>query len=121
MSGLYLFDNWHPVGYKRDGYRRSRRRLPTYLDALIRYEPLPYPNQLTLVVNEEWHQKDPTLGWRDLAHGGLETHILAGNHHILKADRVAATAEVLRACLDVTDSHDTKEHGTEATISSAGA
>lgn len=108
VAGLYMFDSWHASGYNLAGFRAESHTLPAYRAALLRWQPLPYPNRLTLVVNEEWHRKNPTLGWNDLAQGGLETHVLAGNHHILKPDRVAATAEVLRACLNATSCDDRK-------------
>ena len=66
---------------------------------LREHKPKPYEGRLHLFVNEQWHRRDPELGWRKLVCGGLEVHKLPGNHRTYIRDHVQVAAEQLRKCL----------------------
>lgn len=70
-----------------------------YLSRLLRYKPRIYPGPVTLLVCEEHKRRDPARGWRDLAGGRLEIHLVPGNHFTHLRDHVQATAARIDACL----------------------
>lgn len=69
---------------------RPRRRVDraveyvqrSYSRAIYAYRPTPYPGRATLVVHEEFEGRggDPTLGWGALVQGGIDVHVLPGDH-----------------------------------------
>jgi len=74
---------------------RHRYRL-----TLRRHRPRPYAGPLDLLVNEQFYQRDPALGWDALARGGTRIHQVPGNHDTYIREHLEATAATLRACLD---------------------
>jgi hypothetical protein len=70
-----------------------------YYKTLIRYRPKPYAGAVTLLINEALYRCDMSLGWQDYVLGGLEIHVLRGNHLTYIREHVQSTAERLRACL----------------------
>jgi len=87
----------------KDQRRKGRhlaRAQETYWLAVFRYRPQPYPGRITVFVNEECYSADPTLGWNDLAAGGLEVHKIPGNHHTYITEHIQVVAEELRECLE---------------------
>ncbi len=87
--------------------RHAIRRLDIYLNnyrAMHKYKPKPYPGQLTL-IRAKGHfsifEIDKSLGWGTLAKGGVEVHIVPGDHYtIFKRPNVNLLAEKLNACLN---------------------
>jgi thioesterase domain-containing protein len=77
----------------------------SYSRAIYAYRPRPYPGRMTLLVHEESHRDDhrATLGWKDLVVGGIELHLLPGNHVTYIRDHVEAAAHQIRACIDKAD------------------
>ncbi len=62
------------------------------------YEPTPYPGRITFFVTAT-HTLNPK--WKELAAGGLEWHVLPGNHRTLfKEPKVKAVASLLKRCID---------------------
>jgi thioesterase domain-containing protein/non-ribosomal peptide synthetase component F/acyl carrier protein len=88
----------HPtaIRYLRAGNRHS--------SAKRRYTVKPYPGTITLFRALDGHvtrDDDPTLGWGEVAEGGVEIHDIPGVHDlILQRPNVQALAGVLRAALD---------------------
>ncbi len=64
------------------------------------YRFRPCDGKVTVLANEEWYRKDPTLGWRDLATDGVKVHKIPGNHFTYITDNVHLVAKALRECLE---------------------
>jgi thioesterase domain-containing protein len=86
------------MGRARDGAVGDIQR--SYVRAIYRYRPQPYPGRLTLLVNEEVSRISPSLGWAELASGGIEIRRVPGNHVSYIRGSVRAVARTLRACLE---------------------
>jgi thioesterase domain-containing protein len=71
-----------------------------YWLAVDRYRRQPYAGRITVFANEEWYSTDPTLGWNDLAAGGMEVHKIPGNHNTYITEYIQVVAKELRECLD---------------------
>ena len=70
-----------------------------YMSAIAAYRPVPYTGPLDVVVNDQWHRQNATLGWDALARGGLRAHVVPGDHTSYIREYVRTTAEALGACL----------------------
>jgi len=81
------------IGHQQTGIGRK------YLSRLLGYRPRLYPGPVTLLVCEERSCRDPARVWRDLAGGGVEIHLVPGNHFTHLRDHVEATAARIDACL----------------------
>src|SRR5262249_15458676 len=53
----------------------------SYSRAIYRYRPKVYPGKMTLLVDEESHTDRFALDWQDLVTGGVEVHVLPGDHY----------------------------------------
>jgi hypothetical protein len=71
-----------------------------YRRVLRWHNPKPYEGRIHILVNEEYYNRDRTLGWGQLALKGLKIHKLPGNHDTYIREHVKATAQELRHCLD---------------------
>ena len=92
-------------------HRRPGESLPSTLQSVAescamafrQYRPQPYPGRLTLfraAVRGAGEGDDPTLGWGQLAAGGVEIHEVPGSHvTMIDEPHVARLAEDLSACL----------------------
>lgn len=85
--------------------RRRARVLGANVDALYAYEPRPLPLRLLYFRAAERREADPPrpeLPWIELARGGCETVITAGNHETMhEAPAVEGMAGELRRRLDL--------------------
>ncbi len=85
--------------------RRRARVLGANVDALYAYEPQPLPLRLLYFRAAERREADPArpeLPWIELARGGCETVITAGNHETMhEAPAVEGMAGELRRRLDL--------------------
>ena len=70
------------------------------MKATRRYRPRPSLDRITLLVNQDNHRVNPTLGWQPLAGGGIEVDFLPGTHQTYIRQNVQATGECLRDCLE---------------------
>ncbi|GAA6615938.1 non-ribosomal peptide synthetase [Scytonema sp. NUACC26] len=72
--------------------------------ATISYVPQLYPNRVTLFkssVQSGTTNRDSSLGWGQLALGGVEVHQIPGNHlTMLRKPHVKVLAEQLQVCID---------------------
>jgi amino acid adenylation domain-containing protein len=67
--------------------------------AMSRYIPRPYPEQIVLFRASE-HQTGEASGWQDLATGGLEIQWIQGDHYtLIQEPQVQILAEYLRGYL----------------------
>ncbi|MGH7847469.1 MAG: hypothetical protein ACREQW_20175, partial [Candidatus Binatia bacterium] len=98
----HIFDPARPpVPNAEDKATREARKIQKgYVDALRYYRPRPYHGRVTMLVNEELYRRDPTLGWSKLALGGLDIHMLPGDHWTYIRAHVRAAAGELRKCLE---------------------
>jgi amino acid adenylation domain-containing protein len=82
---------------------RLRRVIEAEHHALTTYVPRPYPGRITLFrarAQPLLCSHDPSMGWRELASGGLEVRPVPGPHaYILKEPFVRGLARELAACL----------------------
>lgn len=72
--------------------------------ALLRYAPRPFQGGLDIFITAEqrmMHQADPTLGWRTLCLGAIESHSIEGNHlSMFQEPYVRDLAAKLTTCLE---------------------
>ncbi|MBN2312143.1 MAG: amino acid adenylation domain-containing protein [Candidatus Hydrogenedentes bacterium] len=77
--------------------------------ALRRYTPGVYPGRVTLfrAENQPFRkrtERDPSLGWGQLAEGGVDVRIVPGNHVVMfRKPFIEQLGTGLRACLDEAD------------------
>ena len=71
--------------------------------AQLSYVQQVYPGKIIFFkASELINDHDPTIGWNDLAKGGIETYDVPGNHFtIMKEPNVLELARRLKDCLDV--------------------
>jgi thioesterase domain-containing protein len=103
VAGLILVDTRRPQMQRYDRARPRRRKDREFhprVETLLHYRPSRYPGRVTLFLNERWHAQNPTLGWWSLAGGGIDTHVLPGDHRLFQLDRILVLADRLRPCLD---------------------
>jgi thioesterase domain-containing protein len=71
--------------------------------AFILYKPLPYRGKVTLfrVYNQPTdYQVDQDLGWSSVAQGGMEIHVVPGDHEsIFSNENAPIVAEKLERCI----------------------
>ena len=79
-----------------------------------------YPGRITFFKASETlagTSPDPTLGWSGWASGGVEVHVVPGNHaNLMYEPHVEVLAEKLTACLHQTQSAETGENDTAGKI-----
>jgi len=64
------------------------------------YEPQPYYGPLILFYASDYRPDDLTLGWGELALGGLTTYALAGNHYsLMQPEQLGSLIAQLSDCL----------------------
>lgn len=91
---------------KQPKTRRTVRVLKANLRALLNYKLQPYHGRITLLRAEDqsiMHKlyEDPTLGWGEVAKGGLDIVEVPGNHAVLmNPPYVERVAHVLREGMD---------------------
>lgn len=83
---------------------KQRHVWQTHVRALTRYQPKPFPGQVTL-FRTRGHSLlcsfDPNYGWGELARSGVAMKIMPGGHgNILDEPHVRTVAHSLRACVD---------------------
>ncbi|MBE7553883.1 MAG: hypothetical protein HS126_22690 [Anaerolineales bacterium] len=94
---------------ERENYLRLKAKLVANSWALVRYVPQSYPGRIHLFVTEgSLNPPHARLGWRELAAGGTELHVIPGTHAAIththeavpEETHLQVLAEQLRACLD---------------------
>lgn len=84
-----------------DVYAAQVRR--ANLEASGNYKALPYAGAVTLLMSADASSAgdDRRLGWSEVAQGGLDIHIVPGNHStMINEQNIGAFAEALGKCLD---------------------
>jgi thioesterase domain-containing protein len=74
-----------------------------YYFASHRHRYRRYKGRIALLVNEEWHASDPTLGWSKFAAGGLDIYKIPGNHDACIPENIPLVATILCECLKKVD------------------
>jgi hypothetical protein len=80
--------------------RRLQKLQQSYEKVLRRYRPRPYNGWITLLINEEAYQRDPSLGWSNLVTGGMDIRKVQGDHHSYIRDHVQTVALQLKDTLE---------------------
>jgi thioesterase domain-containing protein len=88
---------------------RERWLIECFLQAIFRYQLLPYPGRITLLRAREagsgLGQPGEDLGWGTLARDGVESHEVPGDHHSLTLEpNVQVLAAQLEACIRAAES-----------------
>ena len=84
--------------YPKDYIRYAR----AHWQALRSYRPRRYPGRITLfrARKQPLLTLDPTLGWDDLAEGGVAVNVIPGTHEkMLEEPNVHILAAELKACV----------------------
>ena len=76
-----------------------KRQRGVHQRTVFSYRPGRYAGRITLIVPERNSEADPTLGWAQLAGGGVEVHRVPGDHYSYVRAHAAETAECLQRCL----------------------
>jgi amino acid adenylation domain-containing protein len=82
--------------------RQLQRIQMSVWQVLQNYVPQVYPGRIILFRAHEQQpgMYDPTVGWDELVTGGIEIHVLPGNHSTYFDEHFIDFAERLKACLD---------------------
>ncbi|MGD0652461.1 MAG: hypothetical protein ABSA97_15190, partial [Verrucomicrobiia bacterium] len=97
--------------------RRFVELLRSDLRATQNYGLHLYPGRITFFKASETvagtsPDPDPTLGWSAWASGGVDVHVVPGNHaNLMYEPHVEVLAEKLTACLNQTQSAEAEENG----------
>jgi len=95
--------------------RRFVALLRSDLRATQNYALRLYPGRITFFKASEapaGTSPDPTLGWNEWASGGVEIHIVPGNHaNLMYEPHVEVLAEKLTACLNQAQSAEAGKDG----------
>jgi thioesterase domain-containing protein len=105
-------------------FRRLFDTFKANSDMMLRYEPGEYDGRVTLIAAEQSLEQDPSFvrfdepseteaaapsqddssyGWAPLAGGGVDVHVVPGNHFtMMREPFVEALAERLRDCINET-------------------
>ena len=78
----------------------TRKQLTHYPRLLMAHPVGPYSGKLTLLIDETSHRTQGSLGWDGVPTGGLEIHLLPGDHVSYIREHAAAAAAKLRAVID---------------------
>jgi amino acid adenylation domain-containing protein len=95
--------------------------------AVCSYAPGNYPGRITLFVSSKTaadFRHDPSLGWRNVAQGGLDIHVIPGHHvTMFQPPYVQALVEPLNRCLMAADTaaKDRADEGQSARAAGAPA
>jgi thioesterase domain-containing protein len=99
--------------------RRFVTLLKNDLGATQNYELRAYTGHISFFkANEtlEGLSTDPTMGWSDWARGGVDVHVVPGNHaNLMYEPHVEVLARKLTACLDQAQSAEPVGHGSTGT------
>ena len=100
--------------------RRFVELLRSDLRATQNYGLHLYPGRITFFKASETLEgtsPDPTLGWSEWASGGVEVHVVPGNHaNLMYEPHVEVLAEKLTACLNQAQSAEAEENGAAGKI-----
>ncbi len=78
----------------------ERKAATGYPKLLLGYQIGSYGGKVTLLIPEESHRQFGKQGWDKVATGGLDVHVLPGDHVTYIRDHAAATAARLREIID---------------------
>jgi thioesterase domain-containing protein len=100
--------------------RRFVKLLRSDLWATQNYGLRLYPGRIAFFKASETLEgasSDPTMGWSEWAGGGVEVHIVPGNHaNLIYEPHVEVLAEKLTACLNQAQSAEAEENGAAGKI-----
>ncbi len=94
---VYRALNWRMPAWMRKEYTYE-----THTRILKAYEPKPYPGSIVLIRRKHRREKgDPTLGWGEVATGGVEIYAIDGPHEMISQEPcVTEIARYMRSSID---------------------
>ncbi len=69
-----------PVTKRLRSQRQIMLRSYKYQGTLLKYRPVPYKGETTLIVNEEWQKKEPVMGWGESFRTNMTIITVPGDH-----------------------------------------
>jgi thioesterase domain-containing protein len=79
--------------------RLSAMRI-AYRRLIFKHSLKKYPGRITLIVNEQQHERDRDFGWNGFAEGGMAVHELPGDHDTLMTLHGKELSQLLLNCID---------------------
>lgn len=96
--------SWVPPDFTLGDAQRLIVLFRSHAQAGDQYVAKPYPGKVDLFLANEAPFQDPTLGWGKVAQGGVDIHLVQGNHlSIVSKPHVEILAKQLRNCLEQAD------------------
>jgi len=84
-----------------NSYAPDERKLLSHYPLLLMQHPLkPYGGRVSLLVNEALYATENVLGWDKVSTGGLDIHVLPGDHLSYIREHAASAAAKLRELID---------------------
>ena len=80
----------------KDRFYHSKVR---YRRLLYSHAPEQYSGRITLIVNEEQARFDKDLGWTGTAQGGVDVHVISGDHNTMLTHHGKEVAQVILKCI----------------------
>jgi amino acid adenylation domain-containing protein len=87
-----------PLGADEARQARIRKVELDYPRVLFRYNAKPYPGKLTFIVNEQ--ERFRSESWQNLPQGGMELHVVPGNHITRLTKHARVSADKVLECVD---------------------
>ena len=85
----------------QNSYAPDERKLLSHYPELLMKHPLqPYGGRVTLLINEAHYATDNVLGWDNAPTGGLDIHVLPGDHLSYIREHAVSAAAKLRELID---------------------
>jgi amino acid adenylation domain-containing protein len=78
----------------------ERKLLSHYPPLLMQHSLKPYGGRVNLLINEELYATQNVLGWDRVSTGGLDIHVVPGNHLSYIREHAASAAAKLRELID---------------------
>jgi thioesterase domain-containing protein len=92
-----------PAGVGIDSLRLLREVFRVNVLAMRGYAPQPFDGKVTLLKAEGGvgdREQAPDMGWAEWARGGVEIHLVPGNHYsLVREPHVPVLAETLKGCI----------------------
>ena len=70
------------------------------IEQTMRYEPQPYPGEISLLISSHSDREGLVKGWQSLSDRELNVYIVPGDHESYIRETAGVTAQQLQVCLD---------------------
>lgn len=69
-----------PVTKRQRSLHQIMLRSFEYQNTLLRYRPKPFSGKVSLIINEQWHRKEPDMGWTKEMRSSINFIVVPGDH-----------------------------------------